>query len=481
MSLVKHKWWTLTIIGTGEILITLDNSIVNIALPSAQAELGFSDAQRPWVVTAYALAFGSLLLLGGRISDIIGRKSAFLAGMIGFAIASVIGGVAPNFEVLVTARALQGIFAALVAPAALALLTTTFPDGRDRTRAFGVFAALAVSGGALGLLLGGLLTEYVSWRACLFVSVVFAVVGTIGGIILLPLTRARVRPRLDLPGTATAVAGVFLLVLGFSNAESGEWAAPQVSGLLAAGVVMLTAFVLIQRKVAAPLLPLRVILNRYRGGAFITGFVTIIGMFGIFLFLTYVMQEQLGFSPLLTGVSFLPMTAALMIGATQAPARLLPRVGPKVLLVGGLTVSAGALYWLSFLSVDSTYGESILGPLVLMGLGMGTAISTLFATATSAADPADAGVTSAVVSAVQQIGASVGTALLASIAVQTTSSLGGVPVQVAVVTGYAAAFGVASAIFAGTAVLVAFLVPAGQLPAAREEHAAEGETAELVH
>lgn len=460
----NHKWWALATIGVGELLVTLDNSIVNIALPSAQAGLHFADSQRSWVITAYALAFGSLLLLGGRLSDVIGRRNAFLLGNIGFALASFLGGLAPNFVVLVAARAAQGVFAALLAPAALALLATIFPSGPDRARAFGVFSALAVSGGALGLVLGGVLTQFVSWRACLFVAVAFAIPSVIGASILLPRAQASARTRVDVPGTVTAVAGVFFLVYGFANAETTAWASWQVAGLLALGIITLGVFVLIQRSVAHPLLPLRVIVNRSRAGAFITGFVTIIGMFGIYLFLTYVMQQQFGFSPVLTGIAFLPMTAALMTGATQAPIRLLPRVGPKALLAGGLVVCAGALAWLSLLSTESTYGAGIVGPLIIMGLGMGTAISTLFNTATAAADPADAGVTSATVNVVQQVGGSVGTALLASIAGNATASAHHMTAHAAALHGYSVGFLVAAAIFLGTALIVGLLVPRGRLP-----------------
>lgn len=472
---LKHPWWALATIGAGELLVTLDNSIVNIALPSAQSGLHFADAQRSWIITAYALAFGSLLLLGGRLSDVIGRKRSFLIGSIGFALASLIGGLAPNFALLVSARAAQGVFAALLAPTALALLATTFPSGPARARAFGIFAALGVAGSALGLVLGGALTQLVSWRACLFVAVVFAIPSAIGAGILLPRVEASARPRIDVPGTIAAVAGMFFLVSAFSNAETGSWASWPVAGLLALGILALAVFVLIQRTAAHPLLPLRVVLNRFRGGAFLTGFVTIIGMFAVFLFLTYVMQQNFGFTPLVTGLAFLPMTAALMIGATQSPVRLLPRFGPKALLAGGLVACAGALFWLSFLSPASSYAGNIVGPLVIMGLGMGTAISTMFGTATLAANPADAGVTSATVNVVQQVGGSVGTALLASIAGRATASAHHLTEEAAAIHGYSVGFLVAAAIFLVAAVVIAMLVPAGHLAAAGPEQVPHAE------
>jgi EmrB/QacA subfamily drug resistance transporter len=455
----SRRWWALATIGIGELLVTLDNSIVNIALPSAQAGLHFADDQRSWVITAYALAFGSLLLLGGRLSDVIGRRRAFLTGSLGFALSSLLGGLAPDFTLLVAARAAQGAFAALLAPAALALLATIFPSGPDRARAFGIFSALAVCGGALGLILGGALTQFVSWRACLFVAIVFAIPSIIGAGILLPRSAASTHARVDALGTAAAASGLFLLVWGLSNAETSAWISWQVTGPLALGIIALSAFVLIQRRTAHPLLPLRIVLDRFRAGAFITGFVTIIGMFGVYLFLTYVMQRQFGFSPTATGAAFLPMIAGLMVGATQAPIRLLPRVGPRALLAGGLVVCAGALSWLSLLSPGSTYGTGVVGPLIIMGLGMGTAISTVFSTATAATAPEDAGVTSATVNVVQQVGGSVGIALLASVAGSATASAQRMTAQAAALHGYATGFLVAAAIFVATAVLVALLVP----------------------
>ncbi|NMO92936.1 MFS transporter [Actinomycetospora sp. TBRC 11914] len=446
-------------------MVILDNSIVNIALPSAQADLGFTDAQRQWVVTAYALAFGSLLLLGGRLSDLFGRKAAFITGLVGFALASGLGGLAPGFGLLVGARALQGAFGALLAPAALSLLTTTFPSGRDRARAFGVFATLAGSGAAIGLLLGGALTEYVDWRWCMYVNVVFAVVALVGALVLLPAHPAQHRPRLDLAGTLTASGGLFCIVFGFATAETSGWTSWVVYVFLAAGVVLLAAFVAIQRTVTAPLLPLRVLLDRHRGGSFLTILVLTTGMFGVTLFLAYVLQQDLGFSPVMTGVAMLPMVAAIMSVSTSAPALLLPRIGPKPLIFTGLLLGAGALFWFSFLSPGSSYAGSVLGPLIVMGLGMGTAMSTSINTATLGVDPRDAGVASASVNTMQQVGGSVGTALLSSIAGTATAAslaIAGTSPRTAALAGYDRAFVVASLIFLVGAVVCGLLVPAGR-------------------
>jgi EmrB/QacA subfamily drug resistance transporter len=465
-----RRWWVLAVISVAQLMVILDNSIVNIALPSAQADLGFSDAQRQWVVTAYALAFGSLLLLGGRLSDLFGRKAAFVVGLIGFAVASALGGLAPGFGLLVGARALQGAFGALLAPAALSLLTTTFPDGRDRARAFGVFATLAGSGAAIGLLLGGTLTEYADWRWCMYVNVAFAVIALVGALVLLPAHPPRDRPHLDLAGTVTACGGLFCIVFGFATAETDGWTSWVVAAFLAGGVVLLGAFVAIQRAVAAPLLPLRVLRDRHRGGSFLTILVLTTGMFGVTLFLAYVLQQHLGLSPVMTGVAMLPMVAAIMSASTTMPALLLPRVGPKPLIFVGLLLGSGALFWFSFLSPGSSYAGSVLGPLILMGLGMGTAMSTSINTATLGVDPQDAGVASATVNTMQQVGGSVGTALLSSIAGTATAAalaVAGTSQRAAALAGYDRAFVVAAVIFLLGAVVCGSLVPAGRPQAAR--------------
>ncbi|WP_018331201.1 MFS transporter [Actinomycetospora chiangmaiensis] len=459
-----RRWWILAVIGVAQLMVILDNSIVNIALPSAQADLGFSDAQRQWVVTAYALAFGSLLLLGGRLSDLFGRKAAFVVGLIGFAVASVLGGLAPGFGLLVAARALQGMFGAVLAPAALSLLTTTFPAGRDRARAFGVFSALAGSGAAIGLLLGGTLTEYADWRWCMYVNVVFAVVALIGALLLMPAHPAGERPPLDLVGTVLASAGLFGVVFGFATAETDGWRSWPVYAFLAGGVVLLAVFVAVQRVRTAPLLPLRVLRDRYRGGSYLTILVLTTGMFGLSLFLAYVMQTELGLSPVLTGVAFLPMVASIVSASTTVPGLVLPRLGPKPLIFVGLLLGAGALFWFSHLTPGSTYASGVLGPMILMGLGMGTAMSTSINTATLGVERQDAGVASATVNTMQQVGGSVGTALLSSIAgTATAAALGvGLAPRAAALAGYDRAFLVAAVIFLVAAVVCGLLVPAGR-------------------
>ncbi|WIE54055.1 MFS transporter [Curtobacterium sp. MCBD17_003] len=410
-----HRWIVLTVIGIAQIMVVLDATIVNIALPSAQQDLGFGTDQRQWVVTAYSLAFGSLLLLGGRLADLFGRKNTFIIGLIGFALASMLGGLAGTFGLLVAARALQGVFGALLAPAALSLLTTTFTDMKERARAFGIFGAIAGSGAAIGLLLGGVLTEYASWRWCLYVNLVIAAFAFVGALLFIPRPVAAPRPRIDYLGVVTITAGLVGIVYGFSNAETNGWNDGLTYVCLAAGVVLIALFVLIETRVAHPLMPLRVVLDRDRGGSLLAMGLVAIGMFGIFLFLTYYLEQTLGFSSLKTGLAFLPMPLSIMFSSTILGTRLLPRVGPKVLIfIGGLVAAVGLLL-LTRTQLDSAYAPVVLPGLIVIGLGMGLIFSSAFSTATSGVARQDAGVASAMVNTMQQIGGSIGTALLSTI------------------------------------------------------------------
>lgn len=454
-----RRWLILGIIGVAQLMIILGQTIVNIALPSAQEELGFADANRQWVITAYALPFGSLLLLGGRMSDLIGRKAAFMIGLAGFAAASALGGAAPNFAVLVGARIAQGIFGALLAPAALALLTTTFPSGRERGKAFGIFGAVATTGAAVGLLLGGVLTEYLNWRWCMYVNLVFAGVAFFGAAVLLRHQRADSRPHLDVPGTVTGSAGLFCIVFGFANAATQPWGAPQVWGFLLGGAVLLVAFVVLQQRVAHPLLPMRVILDRDRGGAYLALLLGGAGIFGIYLFLTFYLQRTLDFSPIATGAAFLPMVGGIMAITTVATATLLPRFGPKLVITTGMVVTAGAQFWLSYLEVGSSYAADVLPPLLVAGLGFGMVLAPAMQTATMGVRQSDAGVASATVNTMQQLGAAVGTALLSTIAGNAASGYvadrGRTPTVLAeaAVHSYTTAFVWGAVIFAAGAVV----------------------------
>jgi len=411
------RWWVLATVATAQLMVVLDSSVVNIALPSAQKDLGFTNAERQWVVTAYSLAFGSLLLLGGRLSDIVGRKVTFIVGLIGFAGSSALGGAATSFGMLVAARTLQGAFGAVLAPTALAVLTTTFTIPRERARAFGVFGAIAGGGGAVGLLLGGILTQDLSWRWSLYVNVVFAIVAVIGALIFVHSPRrGEARPQLDIPGAVLICAGLFALVLGFSNAETDGWHAIQTWGLLVACVILLAAFTLWQRRASHPLLPLIVVLNRNRGAAFLAVLIAGAGTFALFLFLTYYLQGTLGYSPIQTGVAFLPMIGMLTLSAQFATNVFNPRFGPKILVPLGMFVVAVGMVLLTRLDAHSTYAADVLPSLLVMGAGMGAIMPPAVQTATLGVDRHFAGVASALVNTNQQVGGSIGTSLLNTIA-----------------------------------------------------------------
>jgi EmrB/QacA subfamily drug resistance transporter len=412
-----RRWLTLSVVGLAQLMVVLDSTVVNIALPSAQAELQFPDADRQWVITAYSLAFGSLLLLGGRIGDLVGRKRTFVIGLVGFAAASALGGAADSFGLLVVARALQGAFGALLAPTALAVLTTTFTIPKERARAFGVFGAIAGAGGAVGLLLGGWLTEQFDWRWSLYINVVIAVFAIVGALLfVVQAPRVGPRPKLDVPGTVLASAALFSIVYGFSHAESDGWDSPVVISLLVAAAVLLVAFVLWQRRAAHPLLPLSIVLDRNRGAAYIAVFVAGAGMFGIFLFVTYFVQSVLKFSPLETGVAFLPMILALILAAQLGTNIFIPRLGPKIMVPVGMTILTAGMLLFTRSSLDSTYFGDILLPLIVLGLGMGTTMPAAMQTATLGVDRHYAGVASAMVNTSQQVGGSIGVALLNTLA-----------------------------------------------------------------
>ena len=469
----SNRWRILGVIAVAQLMVVLDVTIVNIALPSAQADLGFDTDSRQWVITAYALAFGSLLLLGGKISDLVGRKWTFIAGLGGFAGASALGGAAPSFEVLVAARALQGAFAALLAPAALSIVTTTFTDPKERGKAFGVYGALATAGAALGLLLGGFLTELLTWRWTMYVNLAFAIPAAIGAARLLVNMRPSERPRIDVPGVLIASTGLFALVYGFSNAEMDSWTAPLTIGLLAYGVVAAVAFVTVERRVSQPLLPLRVVSDRNRGAAFLAVSIAGVAMFATFLFLTYYLQQGLGFSPIECGLAFLPMVVAILATAPAAATKLLPRVGPRPLVPTGMAIAAAGLVYLTGIDVDSSYAGAVLPGVMVMGVGFGLIMAPSFETATHGVVPDDAGVASAMVNTSQQVGGSLGVALLSTVfadAVTGFKAATGTPAALAqaeaAVHGYATAFWWAAAILAAGAIVTALLFERGHMPAA---------------
>ncbi|MFC8514061.1 MFS transporter [Streptomyces sp. NPDC057257] len=417
----SRRWWALVVISLAQLMVVLDMTIVNIALPSAQADLNMSDGNRQWVITAYTLAFGGLLLLGGRIADLVGRRNTFVIGLLGFAAASALGGAAANSGMLFGARALQGVFAALLAPSALSLLATTFTDPKDRSKAFGIFGAIIGAGAAVGLLAGGILTEYLDWRWCLYVNIPIALVAFFGALALLEVGERHPDARLDVPGALLGSAGMLSIVYGFSEAESRSWHDGLVVTLLVAGVVLLGLFGLWQTRAKVPLLPMSVVRDRQRVGAFLTTLFVTIGMFGTFLFLTYYLQGVLGWSPLKTGVAYLPMTVAMVIGSTQVAARLLGKVPPRFLIVPGLLVAAGGLAIIAQVGVEPAYASHVLPGMIMLGLGMSTAMMTSVSLATGSVAPRDSGAASATFNTAQQVGGSIGTALLNTIAASVTA------------------------------------------------------------
>ncbi|MGW5420845.1 MFS transporter [Streptomyces sp. NPDC003943] len=417
------RWRALLFIALAQLMVVLDATIVNIALPSAQHDLGISDGNRQWVITAYALAFGGLLLFGGRVADLWGRKRTFVVGLIGFAAASALGGAATGEAMMLGARALQGAFGALLAPSALSLLAVMFTDAKERAKAFGIYGAIAGGGGAVGLILGGFLTEYLNWRWTFFVNIPFAIIAAAGAFFVIrEPAGGRNRSALDLPGVVLSTLGLVSLVYGFTRAESDGWTAPVTIGLFVASVLLLATFALVEARVKSPLLPLRVVTDRNRGGVYLSLGLAVIAMFGLFLFLTYYLQVVKGYSPVKTGFAFLPMIAGMITGSTQIGTRLMTRVPPRWLMGPGFLTAAAGMLLLTQLEIGSSYAGLILPAQLLLGLGMGTAFMPAMSLATLGVDPRDAGVASAMVNTSQQVGGAIGTALLNTIAASATTA-----------------------------------------------------------
>ncbi|MFJ3804730.1 MFS transporter [Streptomyces sp. NPDC090088] len=422
----SRRWWALAVIGLAQLMITLDATIMNIALPSAQADLGFTDSNRQWVVTAYTLTFGGLLLLGGRVGDIIGRRRALVIGLIGFAAASTIGGVAVNTAMLLGSRALQGVFAALLTPAALSLLAVTFTEPRERAKAFGIFGAVASGGNAIGLLLGGALTEYLGWHWCLLVNVPISVIAVTGALSLLRRDQrapAQERRRLDAPGALLVTAGLLSLVFGLGEAEQHGWSSLLVVATLLAGVLLLIVFAVVENHTRHALLPLRIVADRNRGGAFVSAGLIYGGMFAVLLFLSYYLQTVEGWSAVRAGMAFLPLTASMVIGSMVIGTRLIPRFGPRAVMVPGMLIAAAGTAYLTQIEYGSSYPAHLLPSMIGLGLGIGMAVPAALGTATAGVAGPDTGVASASVTMMQQVSGSIGVALLNTVAASVTSSL----------------------------------------------------------
>ena len=457
-----RRWLVLVVVAVAQLMVVLDATVVNIALPSAQHALGFSNNDRQWVVTCYALAFGSLLLLGGRIGDLFSRKWVLITGLAGFAVASAVGGAAVSFPMLAAARTLQGAFGALLAPTALGTLTSTFTDPGERGRAFAVYGAVSSGGAGVGLILGGLLTQYLSWRYTLYVNLIFAAFAIAGALAYIRASRPATRPRLDWPGTVLASAGLFLIVFGFSRAETAGWAAPLTIVCLVVGPLLLAAFVVAELRSAHPLLPLRVVLDRTRGGSYAVLGLTGIALFGVFLFLAYYLQLIKGYSPLTSGLLFLPFVGGILVSSTASTAAL-PRVGPRVLIASGMLLGTGAMAYLTQLTVTSSYAAVILPAEIVLGLGFGIIFAVTINTATAGVRRQDAGVASALVNTMQQVGGSIGLSALSTVALTATASYlaahhtGPLAPAIAATHGYTTAFAVATGIL-GFGVIVAIVL-----------------------
>jgi EmrB/QacA subfamily drug resistance transporter len=456
-----RRWLALAVIGVAQLMIILDASIVNIALPHAQVALHISDASRQWAITAYTLTFGGLLLLGGRIADYFGRKRTFLVGLLGFAAASALGGLAQNAGWLFGARAIQGAFAALLAPAVLSLITTTFTEAHERAKAFAVYGAISGTGAAIGLIAGGALTEYLTWRWTLLVNTPIAIAVAIASLPLLKDSRAQGDRHFDMPGAFVATTGLALLVYGFTEASLHSWTAPLTLTLLGVSVALLAGFVFWETKASNPMLPLRIVLDRNRGGSYLAFFLATLGMFGVFLFLTYYFQGVLGSSALKAGVAFLPFPLGVIASSTIA-SRTLPRFGPRWLATGGFSLAVLGMLWLTQLPAESSYLVHVVPAMLLISLGMGHVFVPLSSTALLGVPNHDAGAASALVNTMQQIGGSLGVAFLNTIATSATTSYaadhGHVSSPAAVVHGFTSAFGVSVGIMAAALLVVVTLI-----------------------
>lgn len=476
-----RHWYVLAVVSIAQLMTMLDVSVVNVALPSAQADLGFGTDARQWVITAYALAFGSLLLLGGRVGDLFGRRRVFLISLVAFAAASALGGAAPSFAVLVIARAIQGVAAAMLAPAALGTLITIYTDDGDRGKVFGVFAAVTMGGGAVGLVLGGVLTEYLSWRWCMYVNVVFAAFAYLGATACLPRVGSAVRARVDIVGAALATLGLFALVFGLARAATDGWSSVITIGSLVIGGVLLACFMLAERMIAQPLLPLRVISERARATAFTTAAIGGIAMFGLFLFLTYYLQLVKGFSPVQSGLVFLPLIVCIAASSNFTNIVLLPRFGPRVVITCGMAVAFLGLAYLTRLHIHSSYATDVLPALIVVGLAQGAVMAPSMNVATAGVQPKDAGVASALVNTMTQVGGSIGTAVMSTIAATATNAyLSSHPHLNAAATthGYTVVFSAAALVFAAGGVLaLAFFPSKARLKAIREAVAEPEKTA----
>lgn len=449
-----RRWAALAVIAAAQLLVVLDASVVNIALPSAQQALGMSDVAKQWVVTGYSLAFGGLLLLGGRMADLHGRKRMFIGGLVGFAVASAVGGLAENTATLLTARAAQGAFAAFLAPAGLALLATTFTDPAERGRAFGIFGAAVGTGGVVGMVLGGVLTDLGSWRWCLLINVPVVAIVVVAALKILGDSKISGPVRYDLPGTLTATFGVGALIYGISLAVESGWVSPWTISFIALGIVLLTAFVLIEKRSQAPMMPLRIVLDRVRGTGYAVVFLIGGALYAFYLFLTYYLQVVQDYTPLRTGLAFVPIGVGIFVGSMVA-GRLLGRMSAKGVVLTGLGAGVLGIGWLGFVQPDTGFWTVVMPAQLIVGLGIGAALTTVMKLTLDGVDHDDAGVASALTNAMREIGGAVGISALNVVAISVTAA-SGVLDDNSLTYGYAVAFLASAAVLAVAALLTAF-------------------------
>jgi EmrB/QacA subfamily drug resistance transporter len=461
----------LALVLCAQLMIILDMTVVNIALPSIARGLHFSEPSLSWVLNAYTLTFGGLLLLGGRAGDILGRRRVFIAGIALFTAASLAGGLATSAAWLLTARAVQGVGGAIASPAVLALIAASFSEGRERTRALSIYTAVAMGGGSLGLVLGGVITEWVSWRWVLFVNVPIGIAVLLSAPVFLPESQ-RQPGRFDLAGALTSTGGMAALVYGFIQAASHGWSNRLAIGAFATAVVLLGLFLANESRARQPITPLRLFADRGRSGSYVTRLLLVAGMFGMFYFLTQFVQDELGFSPLRAGISFLPMTAALFAVSRLSP-RLLGRFGAKPLMVAGLIPAAAGMAWLSRISPGATYLSGVLGPMLLLGAGMGVAFVPLTMASLAGVRPQDSGAASSMVNVTQQVGGSLGLAILVT-AYSAATKHQAVATGSTVVHAMASAFTLA-AIFDAIALLIVLVVIRDRAPQPQQAAVADVE------
>jgi EmrB/QacA subfamily drug resistance transporter len=473
------RFRALAVIAVAQLMVVLDAAVVIIALPSAQRSLHISTANRQWMLTAYTLAFAGLLLLGGRIADYMGRKRMFIISLIGFAAASALGGLAVNSAMLFGARALQGAFAAVMAPAALSLLTVAFTEPKERARAFGVYGGIAGGGAAIGLNLGGALTQYASWRWTLLINVPIAIIAAIAAVRFVTESKSATRHGYDIPGAVTVTGGLLALVYAFTKAGVDGWSSTPTLSFFAAAAVLLTAFVLIEQRVAHPLLPLRIVLERNRGGSFLASLLVGTAMLGTFLSLTYYFQGTLHYSAMKSGLAFVPFSIGVILGATAASG-LMPRFGARFVILLGLVLGAIGLGVFTLLGVHSSYASLVLPAELIVSTGMGLSFVALSSTSLIGVAPADAGVASALVNSTQQTGSTMGAALINTIATSATASYLAVHGKSAAAEVAGSIHGYTTAFLFSAIVLAAAAVGAFALVRAPKDAIGVGEDPELL-